>query len=254
MSIWRMVGHSLLLRTSSFVVWRDRPDVFGRGLLLLVIVSLVVGLANAATGLVRELQAPSPGTALEQMRAGFRQGMEQARATTDIPPEVERQIETYFEAGLGIGQAIAVLPVRISQPTGHILQAIGRFFSTPFDWLGGWMLYTLLVTIAAHLMGGNGSVQQMLGLTALHAAPRLLGIIPPLLGLIPVAGPTLEVFTGAAVGIGTWIWGILIYIAATAVASEFDWARGILAVLAPVLFVTILLLVGGVAGLLVLLL
>jgi len=249
-----MVGHSLLFRTSSFVVWRDRPDVFGRGLLLLVIVSLLVGLATGATGLVRELRAPSPESALEQMRAGFRQGMEQARATAEIPPEVDKQIEEYFEAGLSMGLAIAELPVRLLQPTGHILEAIGRLLSTPFEWLGGWMVYTLLVTIAAYLMGGKGSVQRMLGLTALHAAPRLLGIIPPLLGLIPVAGPTLEIFTGAAVGIGTWIWGTLIYIAATAVASEFDWARATLTVLAPVLFLTILVLVGGIAGLLVLLL
>ena len=57
-----------------------------------------------------------------------------------------------------------------------------------------------------------------------------------------------------AVGIGTWIWSTLIYIAATSVASEFDWARGILAVLAPVLLLAVLGLVGGIVGLLVLLL
>jgi hypothetical protein len=254
MSIWRMVGHSLLLRTSSFVIWRDRPDIFGRGLLLLVIVSLLVGVVSAATGLVRESQAPSPGSALEQARAGFRQSMEQARGTMGIPPEAEKQIEEYFEAGMSMALAIAELPVRIPQPTGHILEAIGHFLSTPFNWLGGWMFYTLLVAIAAHLVGGEGSVQQILGLTALHAAPHLLGIIPPLLGLIPVAGPTLEVFTGVVVGIGTWIWSALIYIAATAVASRFDWARGLLAMLAPVLLLTVLALVGGIAGLLVLLL
>jgi hypothetical protein len=254
MSILRMTGSSLLLRTASLVALRDRPDIFQRGLLFLVVVSLVVGLASSATGLVRELQAPSPGSALEQVRADFRQSMEQAQGTMDIPPEVEKQIEAFFKAGLSIALAVAELPVRIPQPTGHILEAIGRFLSTPFDWLGAWMFYTLLVAIAAHLMGGKASVQQMLGLTALHAAPHLLDIIPPLLGLIPVAGPTLEVFIGAVVGVGTWIWSTLIYIAATAVASEFDWARGLLAVLAPVLFVTVLVLMGGIAALLVFLL
>jgi len=253
-SIWQMLGDSLLLRTTSLVVLRDRSDVFQRGLLILVAVSLVVGLVDSAIGLVRELQDPSPTRALEQARAGFRQGMEQARATMDIPPEVQRQIEEYLEAALDIGLAIAVLPLRIPQPAGYVLKAIGRLLSAPFDWLGRWMLYTLLVGIAAHVMGGRASVQQLLGLTALYALPHLLGIIPPLLGLIPVAGPALQVFTAVVAGMAAWIWGALVYVAAVTVASKFDWARGVLAVLAPVLLLTTLALVAAIAGLLLLLL
>jgi hypothetical protein len=254
MSIWRNVGDSLLFRTTSLVVLRDRSDVFQRGLLVLVAISLIVGLVNSAITSVRDVQDPSPERAFEQARAGFRQGMEQARTTMDIPPKIEGQIEEYFEAGLDMGLAIARLPLRIAQPAGVMLSAVGRLLSAPFDWLGGWMFYALLVAIAAHLMGGKASVRQMLGLTAFYAVPHLLDVIPPLLGLVPVAGPALQFFTGAVIGVGTWVWGVLIYIAAASVASEFDWARGALAVLAPVLLVGALVLLAGIAGLLALLL
>jgi hypothetical protein len=254
MSILQMIGHSLLLRTSSFATIREREDVFQRGLLLLVSVSLVVGAVSSATGLVSDVRAPSPADALDQARAGFAQAMEQAKATTDIPPEVQRQIEEYFEDGMLMAGEIAELPVRLTQPAVHILKAVGRLLSSPFSWLGGWMLYTLLVSIAAHLMGGRASVQEMLGLTALHAAPYLFGIVPPLLGLIPVAGPTLALFVGGLLGVATWIWSGVIYVAATAVASRFDWSRGLLAVLAPMLVLTVIALIGGIVGLLVLLL
>jgi len=245
---------SLLLRIPSLRAFRDRPDVFRQGLLILVAVSLIVGLVSSAIGLVNEMQAPSPEEAIREARAGFRRAMEQARVGMNIPPQVEKQIEDYFEAGLDIGLAIAELPLRIPQPAGHILRAIGRFISTPFHWLGGWMFYTLLVAIAAHLLGGRASLQQMLGLTALYALPHLLDIVPPLLGLIPVAGPALHAFTSVVIGVGAWVWGVLIYIAATTVASEFDWARGVLAVLAPILLLIILTLVVGIVVLLVLLL
>jgi hypothetical protein len=213
-----------------------------------------VGLANSATQLVAELQAPSPEAAIERATAGFQEFMAQLQATLQVPPKLEARIEDFFEAGLGIASDIVSLPVRFPQPTGRVFEALGRFVSTPFDWLGGWMLYTLLVAIAAQLMGGRASVQQILGLTALHAAPHLLGILPPLLGLIPAAGPTLEALTGVVVALATWIWSTLIYVAATAVASRFDWARGLLAVLAPVLTLVVLMLVVGIAGLLALLL
>jgi len=254
MSTWQMVRDSLLLRTASLAALRDRPDLFRQGLLILVAISLIVGLVGSATGLVSELQAPPPEEAGRQVRESFRQGMEQAWGTTNLPPEVERQIKEVFEAGLDIWLTIAKLPTPIPQPAGHILKAVGHFLSTPFDWLGGWMAYTLLVAIAAHLMGGRASVQQMLGLTAFYAIPHLLDILPPLLGLIPVAGPPLQALTSVIVGVGAWVWGLLIYIAATTVASEFDWARGVLAVLAPVLLLIALVLVAGIAGLLVFLL
>jgi len=254
MATWQMVCDSLLLRTTSLAALRDRPDIFRRGLLILVAVSLVAGLVSSAIELVSELQAPPPEEAGRQAREGFERSMEQAQTMLDMPPQVGRQIEEYLETGLGIGLAIAELPVRIPQPAGHILKAVGHFVSTPFDWLGSWMFYTLLVAIAAHLMGGRASLQQMLGLTAFYAIPHLLDIVPPLLGLIPVAGRALQVFTSVVVGVGAWVWSLLIYIAATTVASEFDWARGVLAVLAPVLLLIVLVLVGGIAGLLLVIL
>jgi hypothetical protein len=142
------------------------------------------------------------------------------------------------------------LPRRIPQPAGIILEAVGRSVSAPFDRLAGWMVYTILVTIAAHVMGGKASVQQMLGLTAFYAVPHLLGIIPPLLGLIPTAGSALQLLTGGVLGAAATAWGVLIYVAGATVASGFDWARGILAVLAPVLVLMVVALVAGIGGLL----
>jgi len=245
---------SLLLRPASLTSLRNASDIFKQGLLILIAAGLVVGLVNSAIQLADALQAPPSEATIRRAREDFRQGMAQARAVMEIPPDVKKQIEEYVEIGLTTGLDIAKLPTRIPQPSGHILRALGGSLSTPFNWLGGWMSYTLLVAIAAHLMGGKATLQQMFGLAALCAVPHLLDIIPPLMGLIPMVGPLLDLSIGTVITIGAWIWGTLIYVAAVTVASEFDWARGLLATLAPILALVILILWMGIVGLLVLIL
>ena len=41
---------------------------------------------------------------------------------------------------------------------------------------GGWMLYGVLVLIAANLLGGSAKIPDFLGMIALYAVPALLGV------------------------------------------------------------------------------
>ena len=104
-------------------------------------------------------------------------------------------------------------------------EAVGQFVSYPFGWMSTWMLYGLLVLVAAKILGGRATVQQMLGCTALAAVPFILGIF----GFIPQLGywPGLIAF----------LWGLVIYVMGTAVANEFGIGKAILAVILPILVI-----------------
>ena len=85
------------------------------------------------------------------------------------------------------------------------------------------MFFSLIVFIVAKLLGGKATVQEMLGTTALYMVPHVAGILSPIPYLNTVA---LVIAT---------VWGIAIYVKATAVANQLDTGRALLAVFLPVL-------------------
>jgi len=100
------------------------------------------------------------------------------------------------------------------------------------------------VMLAAKLLGGTGRLQEFLGTAALSSVPYLLLI----LSWVPCLGSVL--------GLVAWVWGILIWVAATAVAHgwtapvtapegevtryQVSWGKAILAVILPVLALFVL--------------
>jgi hypothetical protein len=102
---------------------------------------------------------------------------------------------------------------------------MGGVVSYPFGWLATYILYGLLVLVAAKILGGSATVQQMLGCTALAAVPFILGVF----GLIPQLG----YWPGAI----AFLWGLVIYVMGTTVANEFGIGQAILAVILPILVI-----------------
>ncbi len=226
---------ALILDTSTLVRLKNAEDVFRKGLIVLVAVSLLVGLVGFGVDVAAKLRAPSLADQRREAQRGFAEALKYLPPET-INPETERMIRDYFEAGLDIGFGIAALPTRLPRPVGSILEALGGFVSAPFKRLSGWMLYTLLVLVAAKLLGGRATVQQMLGCTALYVVPHLLNALGALLKLIPCMGPPIA----SLLGLVAFVWGIAIYVKATAVANELTIGKAIFAVILPILVLVVL--------------
>jgi hypothetical protein len=226
---------SLLLEDDAFYRLKHSADVFVRGLLIIVIVSLIVGLVTSAVGFVKEVTAPPPEAAMEEVRQSIQQAFQMAENFgAEIDPKIWKSIEANMDAGFRIGARVAEIErttTRLPAPIGDLFEAVGAFVSYPFGWMSTWMSYGLLVLIFAKLMGGRATIQQMLGTTSLVAVPHLLDLFT----FIPCLGVLL--------GLVAFVWGLVVYVKSTAVANDFGLGKAILAVFLPIIIPFVLLIV-----------
>jgi len=249
----RTARGALLLDEETFVKFKTSHNVFARGVLLIVVVSLIVGLVGSVVQLVGGLTAlpfSVQRQSIEQeISRAFRSmpgmdvDMEMLEEIildwTSIGLELEEIILDWTSIGLDIAESINQLPTPLPRPAGNILRAIGSTVSAPLLRLSGWMFFTLIVFGVAKLMGGRATVQEMLGTTALYIIPHIAGILNPITCLRTLAW------------VVATVWGIVIYVRATAVANEIDNGRAALAVFLPVLVPVFLLMVIFTIGVLV---
>jgi len=217
----RLIRDILLLKDEAFGEFKASPRVFERGLLIVIVVALLVGVVNSAAGLISDLRQLSVEPQRQRVKQEAIEGFERGAASARLSPELADIIKTYMEAGIDIGFDIAALPTPLARPVGTILQKVGAALSFPFPYLSGWLLYTLLVLLAAKILGGQASVQKMLGCTALYSIPYILNVLGPIRWL------------GGLAGIVAFIWGVLIFIKAAAVANNITTERGFLATILP---------------------
>jgi len=231
------VRGAITLDIPTLVRFRDTQDVFRRGLIIVVLVGLVLGAVEFAVVFIGGAFAPSAEAQLADMRQNFDQVLQ------FMPPEAveifEEQFLGYFEAGIEIGQNVAALPTPLPKVVGNLFEALGAWMSKPLAMLGGFLAYGIWVMLAAKLLGGTGRLQEFLGTAALSSVPYLLLV----LGWVPCLGSVL--------GLVAWVWGILIWVASTAVAHgwaapvtapegevtryQVSWGKATLAVILPVL-------------------
>lgn len=247
---------ALLLRRGTFAALRERSDVFLRGFLVLLVVGIVVGLFMGLEGASRELLPPPTkeqviATALESFNAQY-----------TGPAAMRSEIEPYVVDIASLVYEILVLSPRageIARPISTVLVVIGTTLTTPFSsaW-AGWLLFAGLVFhLTSRWLGGRAAMSQMLGLTALAAAPQLLLVIGSLLGILQnISGAPIGILSSLIVFIVA-IWSALVYIFATSVAQGFSLLRAVgaialgFAVLIGVLIVLVVLF-GLLVGLIVL--
>lgn len=221
----------LTLDTETFTDFAASPDVFERGLLIILVVSLIMGLATSAIEFYKDMTAPPLREQMQEAMRGMEEGLGAMRQFAPMSPEVRRMIQEYAGTGMRIGFRIAALPTRLPKRLGSIFEALGTLISAPFRRLLRWMLYSLLVLLAAKLLGGKATVQQMLGTTALYALPHLIDVPATLLRLIPCMGG----LASSLLGLATLVWGIVIYVKATAMANELTTGKAIFAAIFPIL-------------------
>jgi len=238
--MFRLMRGAMALDDAVFTDMKVTADPFKRGLMILLVVGLLVGLVDAAVDFYqRVVLSPPPGSVtLADLERSFEDGFEQFQQFMPLPPATQDWVRAYARAGMQIAVDIANLDTALPWPTREGLKALGAFVSRPFAWLSLVMLYGVLVHIGARLfLQGRGTIQQMLGCTSLAAMPLVLNVLGP----VPYLGPL-------AAFVAFW-WSYAIYVQGTAAAQEFGAGKAALAVLLPVLiFVFIVLLIVALVG------
>ena len=210
---------ALFLDTQTFVAQRETRDTFRKGVLLVVVITLLAGSLSFIVSTVKGFLPPKWDAQREKVEDQISQVFEFFPFEMDA--EIERMVVGSIEAGLDMGFEIAQLPTPLPGPVSAFLQALGGWISAPLVRLGGWMGYAFWVLLAAKLLGGRATLSQMLGCTALYVAPQVLTILQ----VVPYLGPVL--------GFVAFVWGLVIYVKATAVANELSLGRALLATILP---------------------
>lgn len=215
----QLVRGALFLDTQTFVAQREARDTFRKGVLLVVVITLLAGSLSFVVSTVKGILPPRWDAQREKVENQISQVFEFLPFEMDAG--TKRMVVGSIEAGLDIGFEIAQLPTPLPRPVKGFLQALGGWITAPLLRLGGWMGYAFWVLLVAKLLGGRATLSQMLGCTALYVAPQSLTILQ----VIPCLGSIL--------GFVAFVWGLLIYVKATAVANEFSLGRALLAAVLP---------------------
>jgi hypothetical protein len=255
MKIWaNMLWQAALFRTAAYEGVSQRRDAFYLGFVTIVAIALIAGLPAFIGGLIESV---NPGPDAAEVQAAM-DGVEQtftqlAPFMGDLPPAMREQIldqiNQVVELAVGAERQIADLPRLLPSPVDAIFESFGRYASRPFAdtslpltgvTLGTWLGYGIWVMLFAKLLGGRAGLVSFFGTTALYAVPFLLTFF----NFIPVLGPLLTLIA--------FIWGLAIYVKATAVSHQLSAGRAITAVFLPMLIVALLgLLLAGSIGALI---
>jgi hypothetical protein len=215
----QLAGGALSLDTQTFVAQREARDTFRKGVLFIVVITLLAGSLSFIVSTVKGFLPPRWDAQRDEVEDQISQVFKFLPLEMDA--ETERMIVGSIEAGLDIGFEIAQLPTPLPRPVKGFLQALGGWVTAPLLRLGGWMGYAFWVLLVAKLLGGRATLSQMLGCTALYVAPQILTILQ----VVPCLGPILAFVA--------FVWGLVIYIKATAVANELSPGRALLAAILP---------------------
>lgn len=216
----QMIGQALVFEPDPFLVMVDDDNPWVEGLFFTAVIGFCIGLAKLLGGILLTASLPASTAVLE----AFIQMLRQIQPA-DVPPGdwimLEAQVRAWWPTLTGFlnyGSGWSVLLWLIVTPLWLIFQ---------------WVLYGLFAHMTARLLGGSGTIEQTLGVTALAMAPRTL--------LLLTAVP----FT-AVMPLLLQVWGILIAYRGLEVAHDLGTRKAVLAALVPWLILALLTLFLGI--------
>ncbi len=239
MKAWLLdITDALLLRSAAFTRVAVRPDAFLRGLLVILAAALLAGLPAFVSDVIDGFGPPpviEPGEVqkqLDESLAAIRPWLRSAGAPEAMLDRILGQVEASAVLAGTIVAQVQQADTALPRPLAQGLMALGRWLSRPFagsPWplaaatLATWLGYGVWVMLAAKLLGGRSTLHGFFGATAFYAAPHVLTIF----STVPVLGGVLGVVAG--------LWGLVIYVVATAASHRLSLGRAVLAVFLPIL-------------------
>lgn len=231
-SLWGTLLRVTILDNNAYEEWRKRPNLFLRGIVLILVVSLAAGIVSFTVNLAT-LARPVNVAGIEsemkrwfETQSQFYPGMQ--------APEVREAMEEMMDSLIPMIRDIASIRSPLPRSLSALFQATGGWISRTLIAIAGWLFYGALVLVFVNLLGGTARLPEFLGMVSLYVIPGLLGILSP----VPCLG-TILVLVGA-------LWGIIIYVKAVSFTTGLDIGPSILAVVAPLLVLVLLGLVVGV--------
>ena len=220
-TLWR----SVVLDDAAFQDWSERPNVFLRGIVLIILVTLVAEIIVFGVNLVNQVQPVDLTIIPEEMNRWYET---QSQWTPEMGPEFRKFWEGMMDVMFPMMRDLSEIKAPLPQGIIGFLDAVGGWLARSVAAIGGWLFYGALVLIAVRLLGGKAKLPVFLGTIAVYIVPGLLAILQP----IPCLGFVLAL-------VGT-VWSIVVYMKATSVVTGLDAGRSIVAVVAPVLVITAL--------------
>ena len=93
-SMFSTVFRTVLLDDAAYQDWRERPNLFLRGMTLIAIVILIAGLIVFAVNLVNLVRAPDVDKIESEIRQRFDMAARFNPAMQDLPPEVQGMLDS----------------------------------------------------------------------------------------------------------------------------------------------------------------
>jgi hypothetical protein len=223
---------STLLRTvvlddSAYREWHERPNLFLRGIVLIVVISLVASLLSFAVTLVDRIR-PVDVDEIEEMIYQSFEWQQYFPFYQDMEPEAMEMMQETLDFIVPMTMDITQIESPLPRSIAGFFEAMGGWLSRALMAIGGWLAYGALVLVFANLLGGSAKLPDFMGMVALYVIPGLLGLLSPIACL------------GAFLALIGTVWSIVVYIKATSTVTGLDTGRAILAVVAPFLSLMVL--------------
>jgi hypothetical protein len=208
-SLVRLVWEALFLSEEPYAEMREGSNPALRGLGLVVLVALAVALVGLV-GTTLEWATTPDMDAVQRVVLEGMQKMDWYRDMQDVPKALS-EFEKWYDMGWDFFPALFGAP--------NVGSAALRIILLPLGLAVAWFLYAVVAYLFARLFGGEGSLSQTLGCTALAVAPQLLNLA----GFFPY------LVVGGVVG----TWALLSRYVALKTCHRLNWSRTLAATLLP---------------------
>jgi hypothetical protein len=166
-SLFRLGLSGLLLDPQAYRDQRDSPQGLRRGLILIVLVGLLVGVAALIGDLGELVTQPRPETVAKTIYDGIRAMpwfADLSAADAQFPAQFNQLYTQISQAAQTING-------------GGLVGSLAGIITTPLAMLAGWLLFGAVAHLMARTLGGRASFTQTLACTALSAGVGLLGLV-----------------------------------------------------------------------------
>ncbi len=182
--LFRLSTAGLFLDTDTFRSQRDNPAALRDGFFVVLLVGITVGAASLIGSFLTLLSRPDPQTILAIVQSGLER--------TPFVAELRRSNPTFD---------LNPIFAQLTQIAGFLQwSSLINAVVTPFLYLLGWLIYGVVAHLAARSLGGEGSLAQTLGCTALASGANWLAVVQ-IVPFAQVAGTTILGLIGCYLGL-----------------------------------------------------